>query len=158
MADEKNEAPEPRLVQSVGGPSEEHAKLTEGFTESAQAKFWARPHDGRDGDSGEEPASREEQVQAFAEYAARPDIEDRQSILARENALPGQFSNANVASGSVDDGKVGTRDGLGAYEEGAQKEADSIKNVAAGDAPKVDVKVESPQGKDAAPNTNTNKS
>lgn len=158
MADDKNAAPEPRLVQSVGGPKEEHAKLTEGFTESAQAKFWARPHDGRDGTEVGTPASREDQVKAFAEYAARPDIEDRQSILARENALPGQFSNANVASGSVNDGKVGTTDGLGAYEDGAQKEADSIKNVSAGDASKVQVKVESPQGQAGAPTTDTGKS
>lgn len=136
MADE-NAPAEPRLVQSAGGPAEEDVKATENFTESAQAQFWARPHDGRDGDDDQETASREDQVKAFAEYASRPDIEDRQSILARENALPGQFSNENVASGSVDDGKVGTADGRGKSTSDAKAEASSVKDLtASNNAPK----------------------
>lgn len=123
--------PLPRLVQSPG----ENAEVKLDVAPSSDLQFAAAPHDGvwNSADLAGEPASREEQVAAFADYVQRPDIESRESILARENALPGQFSTANVASGSVDDGLAA--DGKGGVEESdeAKEEADSIKGVTAAD-------------------------
>lgn len=125
------ETREPRLVQAPGQFSEEELQEQNKKTASARDRFVARPHDGvwNGTPNISEPASREAQVNAFKEYVQRPDIESRESILAREGALPGQFSTANVESGSVDDGKVGTDGpGFGKESDEAKKEAESVKN------------------------------
>lgn len=123
----ENEQQKPRLVQA---PGEFNApEGDEKRTASARQRFVARPHDGiwtPAQQNRSEPASREDQVAAFGEYVERPDIESRESILARENALPAQLSDGNVGSGAVDDGLKG-----GKEDEGAKKEAASIGDVTA---------------------------
>lgn len=133
----ETEEPTPRLVQSPG----DKVNLDDVKTQAAPSsdkQFEARPHDGiwspeHQASTLGEPASREAQVKAFGEYVQRTDIESRESILARETALPGQFSNANVKSGSVDDGLVGHPDGSVEENKAAKKEASSIKGVTAAD-------------------------
>ncbi len=61
---------------------------------SAAVEFFPRPADGIwDGKPNvDESAPVKETRAGFEEYvSARPDIESREAILARENALPGQF-------------------------------------------------------------------
>lgn len=130
----EDETPEPRLVQAPGdfvSPEGDEQR-----TASARARFVARPHDGIWSPADQprsKPVGRREQVEAFKEYVERPDIESRESILARENALPAQFGERNVGSGAVDDGLVGTNGlGFGGEEnEEAAEEAASIDNVSA---------------------------
>lgn len=126
--------PLPRLVQSPGQLSEDELLAENEKTPSARAQFVAGPLDGiwnpeqQQAQMGD-PASRQEQVAAFAEYVERPDIESRQSILAREMALPAQFSGQNVRSGSVTDGRVGENaPGFGKDDDEAKAEADSVKD------------------------------
>jgi hypothetical protein len=102
---------------------------------SARSAFWANADDGRVVD--DRRPTQEEVREAYRGYEQRPDIEERASILAREQAAPGQFSDANVQSGSVTDGKTGV--GVGGVQDvnrseedkGAKKEAKSVKNPTA---------------------------
>ena len=129
------EEPTPRLVQ-VPGDEVNVEDIKTNAPLSSDAQFVAQPHDGiwspeHQAATLGEPASREEQVKAFKEYVKRPDIESRESILAREGAYPAQFSNANVSSGDVTDGNVGTVTGNGEKDKEAEKEAASVKDLTA---------------------------
>lgn len=75
--------------------------------------------------------TQEERMAALAEYQKRPDIESRESILARESAYPGQFSDENVATGDVTDGKAVSADGTVESTQEAKKEASSVKDLTA---------------------------
>lgn len=130
--DKKNEDQGPRLVQAPGQMSDEELRAENDKTPSARRQFVAGPHDGvwspeQQREQLGEPASRKDQVDAFRQYVERPDIESRESILARESALPGQFSEENVRSGSVTDGKVDSGYGLGKEDKEAKAEAKNVK-------------------------------
>lgn len=92
-ADNSNDENRPRLVS---GPAVDARKAREGadepkYASSAHPMFVAQPWDGRNGDEEGTPAPAADTREAFKEYVQRPDIESREAILARENALPGQF-------------------------------------------------------------------
>lgn len=131
---DKDGQPLPRLVQAPGDMSEDELLAENEKTPSARSQFVAGPLDGvwspeQQREQLGEPAGRREQVAAFAEYVERPDIESRQSILAREMALPAQFSTENVESGSVVDGRVGVNGpGFGVEDDEAKAEAATVKD------------------------------
>jgi hypothetical protein len=129
----EKEEPTPRLVQ-VPGDKVDVVKTD--APSSSDPQFVAQPHDGvwspeHQASTLGEPASREDQIAAFKEYSDRPDIETRESILARESAYPGQFSNANVQSGDVTDGKSANPDGSVSDSKEAAKEAASVEDLTA---------------------------
>ena len=130
----ENEEPTPRLVQ-VPGDKFNLDDVKTVAPSSSDKQFVAQPHDGIWSPEHQrellgEPASRKAQIEAFREYQKRDDIESRESILAREGAYPGQFSDANVSSGDVTDGKVGT--GAGSKEsKSAKAEAESVEDLTA---------------------------
>jgi hypothetical protein len=137
MAENKNEEPTPRLV-GVPGDDRSHKDFESTAPSSSDPQFFAQPHDGvwspdHQAEVLGEPASHKEQMKAFAEYSDRPDIETRESILARENAYPGQFSNANVQSGEVTDGKARTATGSVKETKEAKAEAATVKDLTAKD-------------------------
>lgn len=95
--------PEPTLVQYAGQDFEAQVAADDaaGVTPSANRRFWARAIDDQYTES--DRASNAAQQAAFAEYQARPDIESRASILAREHAMPAEFENVVVPNGKFDD-------------------------------------------------------
>lgn len=86
--------PQPRLVRSYGYEAPE---LT-GVTESAQPRYWPQ---GPKPTNYSTPATHAAQRAAFQQYETRPDIESRNSILARDHAQPGEFLPAQLAGGVV---------------------------------------------------------
>lgn len=88
------EEPRPRLVRSYGYDAPELA----GVTDSAQPKYWPQ---GPKPVEYSTPATHAAQRAAFQQYESRPDIESRNSILAREHAQPGEFLPAQLAGGVV---------------------------------------------------------
>lgn len=91
--------PLPKLVQVA------HARYTPAqaatdaaLTPSARSVFWAQAPDELPATTR---ATHAAQRAAWAQYVARPDIEGRESILARENAYPGDFSDKNPPGNEV---------------------------------------------------------
>lgn len=126
------EEPTPKLVSAPNRMSDKERKADEKKTPSARSRFEAKPHDGIWATEEAETATRKEQIAAFKEYEGRSDIESRASILARETAAPGQFSEENVSTGSVDDGKaVKVTAPVVEETDEAKEEADSIGDVTA---------------------------
>lgn len=88
---EREEEGREPVVRHVQRPVTHTAdKADKGKTSSARSAFWAQVGDGRVEESRR--ANRSEQKGAFEDYEARPDIESRESILAREQAAPGEYS------------------------------------------------------------------
>jgi hypothetical protein len=98
-APENEGLPAPELVQGEDTAFDAAVAADDaaGVTPSANRKFWARAFDDQYVESNR--ASNNDQVAAFVEYQARPDIESRSSILARENAQPAAFENVVVPNG-----------------------------------------------------------
>lgn len=129
---ETQEEVQPSIVQRAGFKHpEEVTKKDKNLTPSARSEHWGVGGADRN-ELDEERASREDQVGAFGDYQDRPDIESRKSILAREQAYPAQFSEENVASGSVDDSLTRDPQTLELKEsKEAKKQSKSIGNVTA---------------------------
>lgn len=99
-----DEAKGPRVVQTAGYDHGDEVRAADKEkTPSARSAFWANADDGRVHETRR--ADKSEVRGAFKDYEGRPDIESRASILARENAAPGQFTHEDLEGGSVDNPK-----------------------------------------------------
>lgn len=104
----ENDEKEPQVVQTAGYKySDKVTSNDSNLTDSATSDKWANADDGRVGNEDEDRASRKAQREAFIDYEARPDIESRASILAREHAAPGAYGPEDLEGGFVS-----TRDDL----------------------------------------------
>lgn len=94
---------EPQVVQTAGYKYSDKVRSNDSkLTDSATSDKWANADDGRVGNEDEDRASRKAQRDAFIDYEARPDIESRASILAREHAAPGAYGSEDLEGGFVE--------------------------------------------------------
>ena len=93
----------PRLVGAVDDAPEGAVDQAS----SANAAYWPQVPAER---STSERASNAAQRAAFDAYQARPDIESRASILAREHAAPAEFENVTVPNSNFDEATDGRED------------------------------------------------
>lgn len=91
QTEETSEEARPRLVSGPAYDREVGREEAPEAAPSAAKEFVAQPWDGRDGDEEGEVLPADKTRKAFEAYVQRADIESREAILARENALPGQF-------------------------------------------------------------------